>query len=216
MWYNPNPKEPDEFETAEQKKEEGDDVVLLTTEGKEARAKKKFCFERNPSKFDGVEDCAELGYLNEACVLHNLRIRYDSDVIHTYSGLFLVVLNPYKRFPIYNNFTIDRYRGRRRNESPPHIFAVADEAYRAMLNEHQNQSLLITGESGAGKTENTKKVIQYLTVIAGKSEIGQLEQQLLQANPLLESFGNAKTIRNNNSSRFGKVRNRISSLFPFF
>jgi len=171
----------------------------------ETKVKRKFAFARNPSKFDGVEDCAELGYLNEPCVLHNLRIRYDNDVIHTYSGLFLVVLNPYKRFPIYNGFTIDRYRGRRRNEMPPHIFAVADEAYRAMLNEHLNQSMLITGESGAGKTENTKKVIQYLTVIAGKSEVGQLEQQLLQANPVLESFGNACTIRNNNSSRFGKV-----------
>jgi myosin heavy subunit len=204
VWFNPDPKDIDTFETGEVKKESGDDVTVETAEGNSFTVKKKYTFERNPAKFDGVEDCAELGYLNEACVLHNLRIRYDSDVIHTYSGLFLVVLNPYKRFPIYNGYTIDRYRGRRRNEEPPHVFAVADEAYRAMLNEHQNQSMLITGESGAGKTENTKKVIQYLTVIAGKSEVGQLEQQLLQANPVLESFGNACTVRNNNSSRFGK------------
>lgn len=204
VWFNPNPKDPDSYDTGEVKSESGDELTVVTGDGHQYTVKKKFAYERNPAKFDGVEDCAELGYLNEACVLHNLRIRYDSDVIHTYSGLFLVVLNPYKRFPIYNKFTIDHYRGRRRNEEPPHVYAVADEAYRAMLNEHQNQSILITGESGAGKTENTKKVIQYLTAIAGKSEAGELEQQLLQANPVLESFGNACTVRNNNSSRFGK------------
>ena len=102
---------------------------------------------------------------------------------------------------------VDKYRGRRRNELPPHIFAISDGAYRAMLQDHVNQSLLITGESGAGKTENTKKVIQYLAAVAGKSEggrPGQLEEQLLEANPILEAFGNAMTVRNNNSSRFGK------------
>lgn len=158
----------------------------------------------NPPKFDGVEDMGELGYLNEPAVLHNLKKRYDADLFHTYSGLFLVVVNPYKRLPVYTPEIIDIYRGRPRDKVAPHIFAISDAAYRAMLNTRQNQSMLITGESGAGKTENTKKVIQYLTAIAGRAEGGLLEQQLLEFNPILEAFGNAKTTKNNNSSRFGK------------
>jgi len=207
VWYNANPKEPDEFSTAEVKSETGDDMVVRTPEGQEIKLKKKGTFPRNPARFDGVEDCAELSILNEPCVLHNLRLRYNANIIHTYSGLFCVVINPYKRFPIYTPFVIEKYRGRRRNELPPHIFAIADGAYRAMMQDHINQSILITGESGAGKTENTKKVIQFLAAIAGKGESGKpglLEEQLLEANPILESFGNATTIANNNSSRFGK------------
>eukprot|EP01107_Rhizomastix_libera_P005952 TRINITY_DN20054_c0_g1_i1.p1 TRINITY_DN20054_c0_g1~~TRINITY_DN20054_c0_g1_i1.p1 ORF type:complete len:2118 (-),score=766.83 TRINITY_DN20054_c0_g1_i1:95-6448(-) len=206
VWYNPDPKNPNTFETGEIKKEEGEMNIIAGPNGDE-KVNKKFCFERNPAKFDGVEDCGSLAYLNEPSVLHNLRLRYNADVIHTYSGLFLVVVNPYKRLPIYTPYIVDRYRGRRRNELPPHIFAVADEAYRSMLQDRMNQSLLITGESGAGKTENTKKVIQYLAFIAGKTEFGKpglLEEQLLVANPIMESFGNACTTRNNNSSRFGK------------
>jgi len=158
----------------------------------------------NPPKFDGVEDMGELGYLSEPAVLHNLKKRYDAGLFHTYSGLFLVVVNPYKRLPVYTPEIIDMYRGRPRDKVAPHIFAISDGAYRAMLNTRQNQSMLITGESGAGKTENTKKVIQYLTAIAGRAEGGLLEQQLLEFNPILEAFGNAKTTKNNNSSRFGK------------
>lgn len=105
----------------------------------------------NPPKFDGVEDCGELGYLSEASVLHNLRVRYDNKVIYTYSGLFCVVINPYRLFPIYKPGIVDYYRGKRRNEVPPHVFAIADGAYRYMLEDRQNQSILITGESGAGK-----------------------------------------------------------------
>jgi myosin protein heavy chain len=159
----------------------------------------------NPSKFDGVKDCSDLSHLNNATVLHNLRVRYAEDLIHTYSGLFLVVVNPYKWIPIYTDEIIQLYQGKRRNEVHPHVFAVADEAYRAMVNGKRNQSILITGESGAGKTENTKKVIQYLATIAGKAtQGGKLEEQILQANPMLEAFGNAKTNKNDNSSRFGK------------
>jgi len=158
----------------------------------------------NPPKFDGVDDCAELSYLSEPAVLHNLRKRYDSDMIYTYSGLFCVVINPYRLFPIYHPVVVEHYRGKRRNEVPPHVFAIADGAYRSMLGDRVNQSILITGESGAGKTENTKKVIQYMAAIAGRVGGGKLEEQIIQANPILESFGNAKTIRNNNSSRFGK------------
>ncbi|KAI9018456.1 nonmuscle myosin heavy chain b [Hyaloraphidium curvatum] len=162
----------------------------------------------NPPKFDKVEDMADLTYLNEPSVVHNLRLRYYSNMIYTYSGLFLVAINPYRALPIYSEKQVAAYRSKRRNEVPPHIFAVADNAYQDMVTNRENQSILITGESGAGKTENTKKVIQYLTAIASDrlnaSESVTLEAKILQANPLLESFGNAQTIRNNNSSRFGK------------
>ncbi|KAJ3295285.1 hypothetical protein HDU79_009472 [Rhizoclosmatium sp. JEL0117] len=127
--------------------------------------------------------------------------------IQTYSGLFLVAVNPYKRLPIYTDEMIKSYRSKKRSEMPPHIFAIADAAYYEMIQNKESQSILITGESGAGKTENTKKVIQYLAAIAPSNSSGKqgsLEQQIIQANPILEAFGNAQTIRNNNSSRFGK------------
>jgi len=180
-------------------------VVQLAKDQSEKIFEKDKVHGMNPVKFDGVEDCAELGYLSDAAVLHNLKLRYDANIIYTYSGLFCVVINPYKLFPIYNQKIIELYNGKRRDELAPHGFAVADEAYRNLLSERQSQSMLVTGESGAGKTENTKKVIQYLAAIAGsKGAEGKLEQQLLQANPLLEALGNAKTTKNNNSSRFGK------------
>merc|ERR1712142_738502 len=154
---------------------------------------------------------------NEASVLHNLASRFRAGLIYTYSGLFCVAINPYKRLPIYLDEVIQWYRGKRRTEMPPHLFAIVDNAYQNMLIDHDNQSMLITGESGAGKTENTKKVIQYIAKVAGVEKdpnekppagavqlTGTLDEQIVSANPLLESFGNAKTTRNNNSSRFGK------------
>ena len=155
---------------------------------------------------------AELTHLNEASVVHNLHMRYMSDLIYTYSGLFLVTVNPYTPLPIYTNDYVNMYKGRNREDNKPHIFAVADEAFRNMVDENENQSILVTGESGAGKTENTKKVIQYLAAVAqsqspmksrGKQH-SNLSAQILRANPILEAFGNAQTVRNNNSSRFGK------------
>uniref|UniRef100_A0A914Q4Q7 Myosin motor domain-containing protein n=1 Tax=Panagrolaimus davidi TaxID=227884 RepID=A0A914Q4Q7_9BILA len=127
----------------------------------------------------------------------------------TYSGLFCVVINPYKRLPIYTESVCKMYIGKRRTEMPPHLFAVSDEAYRNMVNDHENQSMLITGESGAGKTENTKKVISYFAIVGAsqqkkKDAKDSLEEQIVRTNPVLEAFGNAKTVRNNNSSRFGK------------
>jgi myosin protein heavy chain len=165
----------------------------------------------NPAKFDKADDMAELTHLNEASVVHNLHMRYQADLIYTYSGLFLVTINPYCTLPIYTNEYINMYKGQSREETKPHIFAMADEAFRNLVDEGENQSILVTGESGAGKTENTKKVIQYLAAVAHSdspvkkgAQHSNLSQQILRANPILEAFGNAQTVRNNNSSRFGK------------
>jgi myosin heavy chain 6/7 len=162
----------------------------------------------NPPKFDCSEDMANLTYLGDACVLWNSVVRYINQLIYTYSGLFCIAINPYKRFPIYTLRTMELYVGKRRSEVPPHIFAIAEGAYQGMMNSGCNQSILITGESGAGKTENTKKVISYFATIcsSGKRKEGEasLEDKIVQTNPVLEAWGNAKTVRNDNSSRFGK------------
>jgi len=162
----------------------------------------------NPPKFDCSDDMAGLTFLGDACVLWNSVIRYVNELIYTYSGLFCIAINPYKRFPIYTLRTMEIYVGKRRNECPPHIFAIAEGAYQGMMNTGMNQSILITGESGAGKTENTKKVISYFATIcsSGKRKEGEasLEDKIVQTNPVLEAWGNAKTVRNDNSSRFGK------------
>ncbi|XP_015789443.1 myosin heavy chain, non-muscle [Tetranychus urticae] len=187
--------------------------VEIVETGKKVIVPKDDVQKMNPPRFNKVEDMAELTCLNEASVLHNLKDRYFSCLIYTYSGLFCVVVNPYKKLPIYTEKVIELYKGKKKHEVPPHIFAVTDGAYRSMLQDREDQSILCTGESGAGKTENTKKVIQYLAFVASSKpkpsivaavQSGELEQQLLQANPILEAFGNAKTVKNDNSSRFGK------------
>uniref|UniRef100_A0A8C4XTW5 Myosin heavy chain 10 n=1 Tax=Falco tinnunculus TaxID=100819 RepID=A0A8C4XTW5_FALTI len=201
------PSERHGFEAASIKEEKGDEVLVeLAENGKKALVNKDDIQKMNPPKFSKVEDMAELTCLNEASVLHNLKDRYYSGLIYTYSGLFCVVINPYKNLPIYSENIIEMYRGKKRHEMPPHIYAISESAYRCML--QVDNSL---GESGAGKTENTKKVIQYLAHVASSHKgrkdhniPGELERQLLQANPILESFGNAKTVKNDNSSRFGK------------
>uniref|UniRef100_A0A3Q0RGX5 Myosin, heavy chain 9a, non-muscle n=1 Tax=Amphilophus citrinellus TaxID=61819 RepID=A0A3Q0RGX5_AMPCI len=197
------------FEAGSLKEEKGDEcVVELTDSGKKVKVNKDDIQKMNPPKFNKVEDMAELTCLNEASVLHNLKERYYSGLIYTYSGLFCVVINPYKYLPIYTEEIVNMYKGKKRHEMPPHIYAITDTAYRSMMQDREDQSILCTGESGAGKTENTKKVIQYLAHVASsfksKKDQGELEKQLLQANPILEAFGNAKTVKNDNSSRFGK------------
>ncbi|PAV91412.1 hypothetical protein WR25_06397 isoform A [Diploscapter pachys] len=205
----------DGFIAAEIKSSKGDTHVVVTAKGVEKTIKKDDAQQMNPPKFEKTEDMANLTFLNDASVLNNLRQRYYSMMIYTYSGLFCVVINPYKRLPIYTESVAKMYLGKRRNEMPPHLFAVSDEAYRNMVNDHENQSMLITGESGAGKTENTKKVISYFAMVGAtqtkkvdeksdKKKNATLEDQIVQTNPVLEAFGNAKTVRNNNSSRFGK------------
>merc|ERR1719384_707902 len=162
----------------------------------------------NPPKFEKGEDMANLTFLNDASVFWNLKVRFCAKLIYTYSGLFCIVVNPYKRYPIYTGTVVKLYLGKRRNEVPPHLWAITETAYRNMLTNTKDQSMLITGESGAGKTENTKKVISYLAMVASSGKKSgkkvSLEDQIVATNPILESYGNAKTSRNDNSSRFGK------------
>uniref|UniRef100_A0A3P9HZM7 Myosin, heavy chain 14, non-muscle n=1 Tax=Oryzias latipes TaxID=8090 RepID=A0A3P9HZM7_ORYLA len=203
------PSEKHGFESASIREERGDEVeVELTDSQRKLTLSREEVQRMNPPRFSKVEDMADLTCLNEASVLHNLRERYYSGLIYTYSGLFCVVVNPYKNLTIYTESIVEMYRGKKRHEMPPHIYAISEAAYRSMLQGNE-------GESGAGKTENTKKVIQYLAHVAsshksgslaGVSSVsqGELERQLLQANPILEAFGNAKTVKNDNSSRFGK------------
>uniref|UniRef100_A0A8C7J8K7 Myosin-7B n=1 Tax=Oncorhynchus kisutch TaxID=8019 RepID=A0A8C7J8K7_ONCKI len=191
-------------------------LVTARAEGKCTVTKsvtKKIDLEMNPPKYDKIEDMAMMTYLNEASVLYNLKERYAAWMIYTYSGLFCATVNPYKWLPVYDEEVVNAYRGKKRMEAPPHIFSVSDNAFQFMMIDKENQSILITGESGAGKTVNTKRVIQYFATIAvsgGKKEAdpnkmqGSLEDQIIAANPLLEAYGNAKTVRNDNSSRFGK------------
>merc|ERR1711963_520976 len=182
--------------------------VTVSCKGDKKVFKKDQIGQVNPPKFDCCVDMSNLTYLNDASVLWNLRIRYVNELIYTYSGLFCIAVNPYKRFPIYTQRAMEIYMGKRRNEVPPHIFAIAEGAFQGMMIAGKNQSILITGESGAGKTENTKKVISYFASIGatGKRKEGEagLEDKIVQTNPVLEAWGNAKTVRNDNSSRFGK------------
>ncbi|THU57836.1 hypothetical protein C4D60_Mb03t07760 [Musa balbisiana] len=156
----------------------------------------------------GVDDMTKLTYLNEPGVLYNLSRRYALNEIYTYTGSILIAVNPFTKLPhLYNEHMMEQYKGARLGELSPHVFAVADASYRAMMHEVRSQSILVSGESGAGKTETTKLIMQYLTHVGGRAanDDRTVEQQVLESNPLLEAFGNAKTVRNDNS------RNRICS-----
>ncbi|KAG7235764.1 hypothetical protein INR49_002266, partial [Caranx melampygus] len=203
----------EEFVKGTVQSREGDKATVETQSGKTVTVKETDILQQNPPKFDKIEDMAMLTFLHEPAVLFNLKERYAAWMIYTYSGLFCVTVNPYKWLPVYNQEVVVAYRGKKRSEAPPHIFSISDNAYQYMLADRENQSILITGESGAGKTVNTKRVIQYFASIAAggikkpdpnAKDKGTLEDQIIQANPALEAFGNAKTIRNDNSSRFGK------------
>ncbi|KAK2836602.1 hypothetical protein Q7C36_014471 [Tachysurus vachellii] len=198
------------FIAGEIQAEDDGKVTVKSAKNATLTVRKEDIQQMNPPKFYQASDMANLTFLNEASVLENLRSRYTHMRIYTYSGLFCVTVNPYKWLPIYGAKVAHMYKGKKRSEVPPHLFSISDNAYHDMMMEQENQSLLITGESGAGKTENTKKVIQYFANVGGTGgklapdSKGSLEDQIIQANPVLEAFGNAKTIRNNNSSRFGK------------
>lgn len=153
-----------------------------------------------------------LSYLNEPGVLWNLKVRYQQDDIYTYTGSILIAVNPFTPMPhIYGSHMMEQYRGAQLGELSPHVYAIADTSYRQMRRNKKSQSILVSGESGAGKTETSKLLMQYLAWMGGYLGNGcaqnsgrTVEQQVLESNPLLEAFGNAKTVRNDNSSRFGK------------
>ncbi|KAH9659157.1 Myosin-11 [Citrus sinensis] len=186
----------------------GKDVEVQTTKGKKVVANLSKIYPKDMEEpAGGVDDMTKLSYLHEPGVLRNLKTRYELNEIYTYTGNILIAINPFQRLPhIYDAHMMQQYKGAPFGELSPHVFAVADVAYRAMVNEGKSNSILVSGESGAGKTETTKMLMRYLAFLGGRTatEGRTVEQQVLESNPVLEAFGNAKTVRNNNSSRFGK------------
>uniref|UniRef100_A0A4X1U829 Myosin-16 n=1 Tax=Sus scrofa TaxID=9823 RepID=A0A4X1U829_PIG len=194
------------FVAGEIQSEQGDQVTVKTITNQTLTVKRDGIQQMKPPKFYQDSDMADMTFLNEASVLNNLGQRYVNMRTYTYSGLFCVTVNPYRWLPIYGARVAHMYKGKKHTEIPPHLFSISENTYHDMLMDRENQSV---GESGAGKTETTKKVIQYFANIGGSGKQssdkkGSLEDQVIQANPVLEAFGNAKTIRNNNSSRFDK------------
>ncbi|CDY66597.1 BnaCnng51610D, partial [Brassica napus] len=186
----------------------GEEVHAQTTNGKTVVAKIANVFPKDMEALPGgVDDMTKLSYLHEPGVLNNLAMRYELNEIYTYTGNILIAVNPFQRLPhLYDTHMMEQYKGAGFGELSPHVFAIAEVAYRAMINEGKSNSILVSGESGAGKTETTKMLMRYLAYLGGRSGVEgrTVEQQVLESNPVLEAFGNAKTLRNNNSSRFGK------------
>lgn len=186
----------------------GEEVHIHTTDGKTVVSNISKVYPKDmEAPPGGVDDMTKLSYLHEPGVLHNLAMRYELNEIYTYTGNILIAVNPFQRLPhLYDTHMMEQYKGAAFGELSPHVFAVADVAYRAMMNEGKSNSILVSGESGAGKTETTKMLMRYLAYLGGRSGVEgrTVEQQVLESNPVLEAFGNAKTVRNNNSSRFGK------------
>ncbi|XP_012736481.2 unconventional myosin-X isoform X2 [Fundulus heteroclitus] len=196
----------------------GDGTLVVTTDYGEvfylqqAEVTRERVYAMDQSSIDGVEDMSALAELHEAAIMHNLYQRYQKDNIYTNIGSILAAVNPYKQIPgLYDLERVDSYSKHHLGELPPHIFAVANECYRCIWKRHDSQCVLISGESGAGKTESTKLLLQFLSVMSQNSvgtpqseRTTHVEQAIVQSSPIMEAFGNAKTVYNNNSSRFGK------------
>ncbi|XP_024967331.1 myosin-17-like [Cynara cardunculus var. scolymus] len=186
----------------------GQELHVNTTDGKTVIRNFSKVFPKDTeAPAGGVDDMTRLSYLHEPGVLQNLSTRYELNEIYTYTGNILIAINPFQRLPhLYDTHMMEQYKGAAFGELSPHVFAVADVAYREMIKEGKSNSILVSGESGAGKTETTKMLMRYLAHLGGRTGVEgrTVEQQVLQSNPVLEAFGNAKTVRNNNSSRFGK------------
>ncbi|KAL5825982.1 hypothetical protein ACOSQ3_017817 [Xanthoceras sorbifolium] len=178
----------------------GTESVISLPEGKVLKVKSESLVPANPDILDGVDDLMQLSYLNEPSVLYNIQYRYKQDKIYTKAGPVLVAINPFKKVPLYGIDYIEAYKNK--SLESPHVYAITDTAIREMRRDEVNQSIIISGESGAGKTETAKIAMQYLAALGGGSGI---EYEILKTNPILEAFGNAKTSRNDNSSRFGKL-----------
>ncbi|KAL6543932.1 Myosin-1 [Orobanche gracilis] len=178
----------------------GNESLLSFAQGKVLKVNLESLVPANPDILDGVDDLMQLSYLNEPSVLYNLQYRYDRDMIYTKAGPVLVAINPFKKVRLYGNDYIDAYK--RKSMESPHVYAITDTAMHEMIRDEVNQSIIISGESGAGKTEAAKIAMQYLAALGGGSGI---EYEILKTNPILEAFGNARTLRNDNSSRFGKL-----------
>ncbi|XP_021313168.1 myosin-17 isoform X3 [Sorghum bicolor] len=187
---------------------DGQNAHVRTTKGKTVTANISDIHPKDTeAPPDGVDDMTRLSYLHEPGVLDNLAVRYAKNIIYTYTGNILIAINPFQRLPnLVDARTMEKYKGANLGDLDPHVFAIADVSYRQMINEGKSNSILVSGESGAGKTETTKLLMRYLAFLGGRSGTGErtVEQQVLESNPVLEAFGNAKTVRNNNSSRFGK------------
>ncbi|KAM3350509.1 hypothetical protein ACQJBY_022944 [Aegilops geniculata] len=187
---------------------DGQNAHVRTTKGKTVTANVSDIHPKDTeAPPDGVDDMTRLSYLHEPGVLDNLAVRYAKNIIYTYTGNILIAINPFQRLPnLVDVQTMEKYKGANLGDLDPHVFAIADVSYRQMMNEGKSNSILVSGESGAGKTETTKLLMRYLAFLGGRSGTGgrTVEQQVLESNPVLEAFGNAKTVRNNNSSRFGK------------
>ncbi|CAN4113680.1 unnamed protein product [Withania somnifera] len=186
----------------------GQNVEVQTSDGKKVTVNLSKIYPKDEdAPAAGVDDMTKLSYLHEPGVLQNLASRYQLNEIYTYTGSILIAINPFQKLPhLYHRHMMEQYKGAPLGELSPHVFAIADAAYRQMINEGKSNSILVSGESGAGKTETTKMLMQYLAYLGGRkgTEGRTVEQQVLESNPVLEAFGNAKTVRNNNSSRFGK------------
>lgn len=162
-------------------------------------------FLRNPDILVGENDLTALSHLHEPAVLHNLKVRFlESNHIYTYCGIVLVAINPYEQLPIYGQDVIYAYSGQNMGDMDPHIFAVAEEAYKQMARDEKNQSIIVSGESGAGKTVSAKYAMRYFATVGGSASDTNIEDKVLASSPIMEAIGNAKTTRNDNSSRFGK------------